>query len=441
MKPFYLTHIKENLALSNKIWPERDLPTLRENHIGAIVNLVENHTYSIPADIAYLHCPFPDQTYISYEALDTIYTFIDQYSAQTRVLVHCSAGVSRSAGIVIGQLLRENPEWSWEKAHEVVYTKRSVWVSVETRESIQAYLGHMKESIGENEIWDADQSQIEKLQALCNHGLQEIRHIGWDSLGYTVENGRIVGLGLHALNLETFPEPLTNLTALRDLSLCDNRMTAIPAAIRELKQLQNLNLAGNQINNLPPEIGKLSALQVLNVSNNTLLELPQEIGNLTNLVELYLHENELCVLPENVGKLHKLEELYIQGNQVLTLPRSIGKLTNLRCLGANGNHIESLPNELCDLQKMRALNISKNRIQELPEGIGQLSHLDNLNISRNRISDLPTSITKLAALRRLNFALNPIHSFPDKIEAWIRDLQAKGCYVIRKGWRGKECLD
>lgn len=437
MKPFYLTLIKKNLYLSNKVWLERDLPALRENHIGAIVNLVENHTYSVPADIAYLHCPFPDQTNISYEILDTIYTFIDQHCAQTRVLVHCSAGVSRSAGIVIGQLLRENPDWSWEKAHNVVYTKRSVWVSVETRESIQAYLGHMKESIGENEIWDVGQSQIDKLQVLCNHGLHEIEQIGWDSLGYTVENGRIVGLGLHALNLETFPEPLTNLTALRDLSLCENQMTDIPAAIGELKQLQNLTLAGNQINRLPPEIGKLSALQVLNVSNNTLLELPQEIGNLANLVELYLHENELCALPENVGKLHKLEELYIQGNQVLTLPRSIGKLINLRCLGANGNHIESLPNELCDLQKMRALNISKNRIQELPEGIGQLSHLDNLNISRNRISDLPTSITKLAALRRLNIALNPIHSFPDEIEAWIRELQAKGCYVIRKGWGEK----
>ncbi len=33
-----------------------------------------------------------------------------------RILVHCDRGVCRSAGIVVGQLMRENPDWYWDDA-------------------------------------------------------------------------------------------------------------------------------------------------------------------------------------------------------------------------------------------------------------------------------------------------------------------------------------
>lgn len=434
MKPFYLTNIKNSLYLSNKIWLERDLPVLQSKGISAIVNLIEDHMYEVPSHFAYLHCGIPDQFYIPSEKLDEIYSFIDLHSPYKNVLIHCSAGVSRSAGIVIGQLMRENPSWTWEYAFDMVNMKRSIWVSVETRESVLAYLGYRLQPHSRSEIEEQDKSSLQQLQNFCGREFQEVGSIGWNTVGYVIENRRIVGLGLNNLGLTAIPEPVFKMTKLRDFYCCKNTIKTIPTAFKELINLKNINLSGNGITSLPVELYKLNRLQVLNISRNNLLSIPEGVEELPVLHCLYLHENQLAYLPERLGELKTINELYLHKNQLKSLPANFENLSTLQRLALDGNHLKSLPNSLGNLKGLKALNLSKNRISELPGSIGELVQLENLNISNNAIMVLPNQIVKLENLLRLNIALNQFCEFSEPIERWMEKLRKRGCYIIREGW-------
>ena len=434
MKPFYLTNIKGPLYLSNKVWLERDLSVIQSNEIGAIVNITEDHTYKVPPHIAYLHCGFPDQFYIPHEKLDEIYSFIDLHCLYTNVLVHCSAGVSRSAGIVIGQLMRENPSWTWEHAFNLVNMKRSIWVSVETRESVLAYLGYRLQLQSRSEIEEQDKISLQQLQVFCGHELQEVGSIGWDTAGYVIENHRIVGLGLNDLGLTVIPEPVLKMTALRNFYCCSNAIKTIPEVIKGLINLKNINLFGNFITSLPVEMYKLNGLRVLNVSKNALRSIPEGIEELPALNRFYLHENQLTYLPKGFSDLNNINELYLHKNQLKNLPETFGGLSTLQRLALDGNQLKNLPNSLGNLKRLKALNLSKNQIGELPDSIGELDQLENLNISSNVMVDLPNQIVELGNLMRLNIALNQFHEFSESVERWMEKLEKRGCYVIREGW-------
>ncbi|MFX0141324.1 MAG: dual specificity protein phosphatase family protein, partial [Candidatus Hodarchaeota archaeon] len=57
-----------------------------------------------------------------------------------RVLVHCSMGISRSGGIVVAWLLKENPTWSWRDTISYISKTKFISPAVEIRESILDYL-------------------------------------------------------------------------------------------------------------------------------------------------------------------------------------------------------------------------------------------------------------------------------------------------------------
>jgi protein-tyrosine phosphatase len=48
-------------------------------------------------------------------------------------------GISRSGGIIVAWLLKENPNWSWNDALEYVNKSRLVFPAVEIKESILDY--------------------------------------------------------------------------------------------------------------------------------------------------------------------------------------------------------------------------------------------------------------------------------------------------------------
>lgn len=54
---------------------------------------------------------------------------------------------------------------------------------------------------------------------------------------------------------------------------------------------------------LPESIGRLSALRELRLDGNKLSALPELIGNLTALTTLSLHDNQLKALPKSIGNL------------------------------------------------------------------------------------------------------------------------------------------
>jgi protein-tyrosine phosphatase len=71
--------------------------------------------------------------------IEEILSFIDQHVKDGKVLVHCAMGISRSGGIIVAWILKENPTWSWDDAMDYINKSRLVFPAVEIRESVLDY--------------------------------------------------------------------------------------------------------------------------------------------------------------------------------------------------------------------------------------------------------------------------------------------------------------
>ncbi|MFX1324140.1 MAG: dual specificity protein phosphatase family protein [Promethearchaeota archaeon] len=123
-------------------WPRLNFRKLKEIGITAIVNLMEESYYD-PSYLgfSYLHKGFPDDYYTPHKYFDEILEFIEKnLKANGKVLVHCSMGVSRSGGIVILWLLKNNHDWNWKDALAYVRESKFIAPAIEIRESILDYL-------------------------------------------------------------------------------------------------------------------------------------------------------------------------------------------------------------------------------------------------------------------------------------------------------------
>ena len=96
---------------------------------------------------SYLHKGFADDTYPPHNYLEEILNFIDYHIKDSgKVLVHCSMGISRSGGIIVAWLLKENFTWSWTDAISYVNKSKFIAPAVEIRESILDYLEELEKN-------------------------------------------------------------------------------------------------------------------------------------------------------------------------------------------------------------------------------------------------------------------------------------------------------
>jgi len=121
-------------------WPRLNFKKFKEIGITAIVNLMEENLYDpTPQGFAYLHKGFPDDWYPPHTYLKEIIAFIDKHIKNGKVLVHCAMGVSRSGGIIVAWLLKQNPNWNWTDAINYVWQSRLIYPAIEIKESILDY--------------------------------------------------------------------------------------------------------------------------------------------------------------------------------------------------------------------------------------------------------------------------------------------------------------
>lgn len=118
-----------------------DRKLLTKYNIQAVLNVMEAKHYDLEEYISFLHCPINDGELIPAEQLKIIFAFIHkQITLHKRLLVHCAMGMSRSAGIVIGRLLIEHPNWSWDDALVFCRKIRNVLPHWKIKQSILDYL-------------------------------------------------------------------------------------------------------------------------------------------------------------------------------------------------------------------------------------------------------------------------------------------------------------
>jgi protein-tyrosine phosphatase len=122
-------------------WPRLNFQKFKEIGITAIVNVMEDNLYN-PESLGfhYLHKGFPDDWYVPHSYLKEILDFIDIHIKKGKVLVHCAMGISRSGGIIVAWILKENPNWSWTKAMNYIKKSRLIYPAVEIRESVLDFL-------------------------------------------------------------------------------------------------------------------------------------------------------------------------------------------------------------------------------------------------------------------------------------------------------------
>lgn len=148
--------------------------------------------------------------------------------------------------------------------------------------------------------------------------------------------------------LERLPAGLFQLTALRQLNLKGNRLTAAGVGVsganagawERLARLETLDLSGNaSLGALPPALGRLQALRSLSCAGCGLQALPGELGGCGALEALDVSGNpKLAALPAALGRLRRLKTLNADGAAALAAvpPELLRGCTSLQTLSLHG---------------------------------------------------------------------------------------------------------
>lgn len=131
--------VHDNLYIG-AYWPRLNFEKFKEIGITAIVNLMEENFYD-PTCLGfnYLYKGFPDDWYPPHSYIEEILSFIDQHIKDGKVLVHCAMGISRSGGLIVAWILKENSTWGWNDAMDYINKSRLIFPAVEIRESVLDY--------------------------------------------------------------------------------------------------------------------------------------------------------------------------------------------------------------------------------------------------------------------------------------------------------------
>jgi len=117
-------YIADAKAVSNHAW-------LKSLGITHIVNCAKELKNQFPTDFHYLTLGLEDKSYSEdlFRVLEPAYRYVNDVmnakKFRPNVVVHCYAGMSRSASVVIYYLMRKNG-WSYAKALSYLKSKRPI---------------------------------------------------------------------------------------------------------------------------------------------------------------------------------------------------------------------------------------------------------------------------------------------------------------------------
>ena len=216
----------------------------------------------------------------------------------------------------------------------------------------------------------------------------------------------IVNLKLHSLSghriLNVLGKCNPNLLQKLEISHMDalhgEELSEIFACISEFKNLESLNFTYNRLDRFPYDF-TLTALKELDISGNGLSAVPEWVRNCKNLEELYLQNNVLLTLPSWLGELKNLRLLSCDNNELADLDASVYDLSNLQYLSLSGNRLDRISSKIDNigrLSNLQTLLISGNRFKDLPEDLATLLNLKRLAIVDNAFESRPEVLSKLS---------------------------------------------
>ncbi|KAM4077498.1 hypothetical protein ACJW30_12G142400 [Castanea mollissima] len=230
--------------------------------------------------------------------------------------------------------------------------------------------------------------------------------------------GRLSGLTTLNASSNNFsgflPEDLGNATSLETLDLRGNFFQgSIPKSYKNMDKLKFLGLSGNNLTGkIPGELGQLASLESIILGYNQFEGgIPAEFGNLSNLKYLDLAIGNLGdEIPAELGRLKLLETVFLYKNNFRgRIPSSIGNITALIFLDLSVNMLSGeIPAEIAELKNLQLLNLMSNKLSgSVPTGLGGLTQLHVLELWNNSLSgSLPSDLGKNSPLRQLDLSSN-----------------------------------
>ena len=181
------------------------------------------------------------------------------------------------------------------------------------------------------------------VEALENQGVD-----GEIPSGIVVENGKIIGLGIHIYNEDVYPLKsfeiyLRNCELSGDLDISDctdmvfldlyhNKITSIQS-----KNLPSMRIFGVQDNLLEDiDVSEMPACQGIDAGMNWLKDI--DVSRNPELVELYVNDNDLTAV--DLSRNPKLKYFYCHNNHISELDTRANPL--LRHLNATGNPMKTI---------------------------------------------------------------------------------------------------
>lgn len=205
------------------------------------------------------------------------------------------------------------------------------------------------------------ETSLDRDDSLAVSAIFKANNKPWPKIYYPPRDGagRVVGLFLGSMDIDTIPPEIGILTKMTHLDLRNNKIRSLPAEVEELTDLTVLDLRGNSLKNLPDGF-QLARLTDLDLGANQITSLPLNV-DVTALVTLRLDSNLITFLPPDYRYLTALASLDLRNNLLDSLPSDFGVLSNLKRLMVAGNALPSLPPRLMELN-LDFLNVADNRI-------------------------------------------------------------------------------
>ncbi|KAL7719928.1 Leucine-rich repeat containing protein [Entamoeba marina] len=223
---------------------------------------------------------------------------------------------------------------------------------------------------GKNKGYDEVPAEAMKLRKTCvrlDLSLNKIDKLEPEFSKFSL----LTSLRLRGNYLDTFPDPIFDLQALKILDLSNNTLSILPPEIACLPHLSELIMGQNIISEIPPEIGQMTNLVNFTFPANRLMTLPTEMSNLSALTCVDLSNNNFYEFPSVLGKLSNIRTLWLFHNNLYKLKGIDGKWFFTNCL------IRSIPHELTCLTNLSELIIIRSRVNKFPKFLRQLPKLSN----------------------------------------------------------------
>lgn len=239
--------------------------------------------------------------------LNNCIAFIDYARTHGNVLVHCSAGVSRSGSIVIGYMMYR---YGMNLQESVRYVKSK-------RPVVNPNSGFIRQL----KFWSS--SQFKFTGPAYEQSVESILLESEEKYKQTNQPLESFTLNLSCLQFSSIPELLLSdshsllHSHVTDLVLAENQLTSIPDSLftQGFKSLTSLYLNFNNLSSLPDSISILSpTLTTLHLRHNQFTSLPFCISSLTSLKNLFLTSNQIETIPNWISELKQLQLLEIHFN-------------------------------------------------------------------------------------------------------------------------------